>query len=194
MIEQRKGRLMLLFLLVVFGLPVAITLTLYLSGWRPGGQSYGELQQPARALSIPSLQTAQGRTFDVASWQGKWHLVMVTPGACEVECRNDLVTMRQIHASLAKEIERLQRVWLIDGEVDAGTIKELQAQYPDLVVLPKAALLGRQFRAPSARMTDKAEFYVVDPLGNFVMRYPPGADPAGIRQDLLKLLKYAWTG
>ena len=31
--------------------------------------------------------------------------------------------------------------------------------------------------------------YILDPNGWLILRYPPGADPGGLRSDLAKLLK-----
>lgn len=188
--EQRKGRMMLLFLVGVFVFPVVVGLVLYLIDWRPGGKSHGELLQPAYALNAPSMQTAQEKLFDAGSWRGKWHLVVVAPGSCESECLQSLGTMRQIHASLGKEIDRLERVWIQDGESSPETLKVVQEKYRDLVILPKATALAHQFDAASAGRG----IFLVDPLGNVFMRYPQGTDPNGIRKDLIRLLTYSWTG
>jgi cytochrome oxidase Cu insertion factor (SCO1/SenC/PrrC family) len=36
--------------------------------------------------------------------------------------------------------------------------------------------------------------YIIDPLGNLMMYYPPGAEPGGMLKDLQKLLKYSQIG
>jgi hypothetical protein len=36
--------------------------------------------------------------------------------------------------------------------------------------------------------------YLIDPLGNLVLRYAPGADPSGIRRDLARLLRLSQIG
>lgn len=190
--RQRKGRWMLLFLLGVFALPVIVGLALYFAGWRPDGTSHGDLLQPPRPLTIQSVQTARGRPFDAGDWRGKWHLVVVASGACDADCRHELGMMRRVHASLGKEIDRLQRVWVMDGEPRPDVLRQMQAQYPDLIILPKAVILARQFDLPGTR--SPGGVYLVDPLGNLFMRYPYGADPYGIRKDLVRLLTYSWTG
>lgn len=185
---------MLVFLLAVFALPVVIGLVLYHTEWRPGGESYGELLQPPRRLDIPTLQTLQGQPFDMQDWHAKWHLVYVSAAGCDTGCRNNLYMMRQIHASLAKEIERLERVWIVDGALSSEEGNPLQAQYPDLVILPAAGKMASQFNLPGRPATPDGRIYLVDPLGNLMMSYPSGADPKGMRKDLTRLLKYSWTG
>jgi hypothetical protein len=186
--EQRKGRIMLLFLLGVFVFPIVVGLVLYLSDWRPGGKSHGELLRPSRPLSIQSIKTFKGQPFDASNWRGKWHLVAVASGSCPAECLKNLAMMRQIHASLGKEIDRLERVWVLDGALPPEVLTAVQAQYQDLAVLPNATVLARQFDDVGQGL------YLVDPLGNLFMRYPPGSNPSGIRKDLMRLLTYSWTG
>jgi len=43
-------------------------------------------------------------------------------------------------------------------------------------------------------MQDAKRVYIIDPLGNLMMYYPPGADPGGMLKDLKKLLKYSKIG
>lgn len=183
---------MLIFLLAVFALPVVIGVVLYASDWRPGGSSYGELLQPPQPLNIPVLKTPQGKQVDALAWKDKWHLVYVAPAGCDATCRNGLHTMRQIHASLAKEIDRLQRVWLVDGPAALPSLQALQLQYPDMLVLTDAAVLARQMDTKVANADGR--IYLADPLGNLVISYPRDSDPSGIRKDLLKLLKHSWAG
>jgi hypothetical protein len=192
--DQRKGRLMLFFLLAVFVLPIVIGLALYVTNWHPAGESYGELLQPARRLDFSVLPAEQARKFADQGRERKWHLVYVATGPCGAVCRNHLHLMRQIHASLAKEIDRLERVWVIDAPIPSQQLRQVQTQYPDLIVIPDAAALAKQFDLPDAAAVGNGNFYLTDPLDNLMMKYPPGADPNGIRKDLMRLLKYSWAG
>jgi hypothetical protein len=36
--------------------------------------------------------------------------------------------------------------------------------------------------------------YLVDPIGNLVLSYPPDADPSGMRKDLARLLHLSQLG
>jgi glutathione peroxidase-family protein len=181
--------MMLLLLLGVFVFPVVIGLVLYFADWRPGGKSYGELLQPSHPLNIQPLQTVQGKLFNVADWRGKWHLVVVTSGGCDSDCQKDLVMVRQVHAALGKELDRVQRILVVSGVAQPEVLKAVQMQYRDLVILPEAGALARQFE-----LTGNNGVYLVDPLGNLFMRYPKKTNPNGLRKDLIRLLTYSWTG
>lgn len=189
--SKTKGRLQFLGLLLVFLLPVVAVGWLYWSGWNPSGASHGVLIQPPRVLAVSSMQNYAAPPFKPEDWHDKWHLVHVSNGACAETCRQNLYEMRQIHASLAKEIERLQRVWLMAADVPEADLQAMRKQYPDLVILPTANKTAQQFQA-LGQVGDK--FYLVDPLGKIIMRYPHDAAAKGIRKDLLKLFRYSWAG
>lgn len=189
--NRTKGRLQFLGLLLAFLLPVVTVGWLYWIGWNPSGVSHGVLIQPPRVLAVSSMPNYAAAPFKPEAWGDKWHLVHISSGACAEICQQNLYEMRQIHASLAKEIERLQRVWLAAADVPEADLQAMRKQYPDLVILPAADKAAQQFQS-LGQAGDK--FYLVDPLGKIIMRYPHDADAKGIRKDLLKLFRYSWAG
>jgi hypothetical protein len=65
-------------------------------------------------------------------------------------------------------------------------------EYAGTVVVksPSPALLGL-FTAPASA---RDHLYLIDPLGNLMMRFPREADPQRIRKDLGHLLKVSRIG
>ena len=57
---------------------------------------------------------------------------------------------------------------------------------------PDPALLAALPLAKGAELRD--HIWLVDPLGNLMMRYPPDADASRIRRDMTRLLKYSRIG
>jgi ABC-type hemin transport system substrate-binding protein len=102
--------------------------------------------------------------------------------------------MRQLHASLAKDISRVQRVLL----TPSSNLESIQKQYPDLVILnqPSAELasLRQQFDLANAPAGNEDRVYLIDPLGNLMMNFPATISDADVRKDLIQLLAYAWAG
>jgi cytochrome oxidase Cu insertion factor (SCO1/SenC/PrrC family) len=190
--EKRRGRRMLLLLLTLFALPLLIVVAMYWLEWQPGGTSHGQLISPPRPLQLPELQTLQGKIFGSAQWKDKWSLVYVSGQRCDADCTAQLHDLRQIHASLNKEIGRVQRVLLIASEDKDGNLASVQQQYPDLAILagPGAQQLAGQFGSAA----QAGNVYLVDPLGNVMMRYPQGYQARGLRKDLMRLLTYSWAG
>lgn len=194
--QQRKGRRMLLTLLVLFSLPVVAVIGMYGLDYRPGGASHGELLTPPKALQPPTVADLHGKPFDAGQWKKKWHLVMIAEGTCAEDCQQRVHLLRQIHVTLNKEIERVQRILIVPNATDTSGLSALQQQYPDLVILtgPEATALAGRFELPGTPGESDASAYVVDPLGNLMMSYPAGFDPKGMQKDLTRLLKYSWVG
>lgn len=188
----RNGRLILLALVALFVMPLFVVAAMYFLDWRPGGASQGQLITPPQSLQLAELQTAQGKKFGAEQWKGKWSLVYIGQQGCDAACETQLHDLRQIHASLNKEIGRVQRVLLVPVARQDSNLAQLQQQYPDLVVLVGAEVtqLARQFSPVEA----PGMVYLVDPLGNLMMRYSSGYQPKGLRKDLMRLLTYSWVG
>lgn len=189
--QKRHGRGMLLLLLAMFALPLLIVVAMYQFQWRPGGASNGQLISPPLALQLVEMQTLNGNRFGAAQWKSKWSMVYVSQQGCDAACETQVHDLRQVHVSLNKEIGRVQRILLITSDGKDERLAEIQKQYPDLVILagPDVAKLAGQFGSDGHAGT-----YLVDPLGNLMMRYPPGYEAKGLRKDLMRLLTYSWVG
>lgn len=166
----------------LFLLPLALAFWVYYgTDWRPVKTvNHGELIQPVRAL--PSYVGLPPDLF-----RHKWTLVYIGDGQCNDTCRNALVLMRQTRLSLNNEIARVERVFLATGECCAHGY--LDQQHPGLKVFAAPADL-------SLFPTDAREhsLFIVDPLGNLMMRYDVRQDPKGLLQDLKKLLSLSQIG
>lgn len=190
--EKRRGRGMMLLLGAMFALPLLIVAAMYQFQWHPRGASHGLLISPPQPLQLEEMPTLQGNRFGAEQWKNKWSLVYVGRPGCDAACEAQLHDLRQVHATLGKEIERAQRILLITSDGKDENLARIQAQYPDLVILagPVAERLAAQFGADSRQ----GSAWLVDPLGNLMMRYPPGYEARGMYQDLLRLMTYSWIG
>lgn len=180
--RRKHNRRMLLGLLLLFAAPLGIAFWLYYgSSWRPASHTnHGQLIAPV--VPVPG-----------ARFTGKWSLVVVGAGeaGCDATCRNALVYARQTWLSLGKLSPRVQRV-LLAGEGCCDT-RYLEREQAGLLTVPPSATGGvslRQvFPAPQAHT-----LFIVDPLGNLMMRYDVREDPSGLREDLKKLLELSHIG
>ena len=168
-------------------------------GWRPEGMTNrGKLVHPARPLTLPAeLRTGEKPLNEYL--QGKWTLLYIGDADCEEVCRDNLYKMRQIRVAQNENMYRIQRLFLVRTDVIPATLAgHLEAEHPKMEVVPISALQAEQI-APDFFVDDvpvlgAERVFIVDPLGNLMMYYPPGADPSGMRKDLKKLLKYSKIG
>lgn len=185
--RTRMGRVKMLLVLLVCAAPViASYLTYYVV--RPEGRTnYGELILPLQPMPELPLHDLQGQPVPAASLKDQWLLVAVAGGACDAACERNLYLQRQLRETLGKDRDRLDKVWFV---VDGAAVRTpvLQA-IPGAQVLrvPREALAS--WLAPAAGQQLVDHLYVVDPMGNWMMRFPADADPAKIKRDLSKLLR-----
>jgi hypothetical protein len=183
---RQKGRRTLLLLALVFLGPLAVAMAIYFSGfaWRPAATTeHGVLFQPPPRIADHVL-TPDGRLA------GKWSLIYLGDGACNDICRDTLATMRQVRLALAKDADRVQRVFFPTGRPPDQAY--LQAEHSGLLVTTDDAGVA-QFAATVGQHRD-GEIFLADPLRNLVLRYPAGTAMRDIHKDLQRLLKISRIG
>lgn len=184
---RRRFRAPLIGLVIAFLAPLGCAFWLYYgSGWRPAGHTnHGELIEPVRAVPLATVSGAE-------ALKGKWSLVVVGVGACEATCQGALVMARQTWLSLGKLTERVQRVLLAGpGCCDADY---LNREHQGLIRLDASAPGAAALLATFPGDHQSQMIFVVDPLGNLMMRYDSKANPKGLRQDLQRLLDLSHIG
>ena len=92
--------------------------------------------------------------------------------------------------SLGKEKLRLDRVWLLTDAAAVDT--RLTPALTEATVLRVAAEALAQWLPPATNQRFEDHMYVVDPLGNLMLRFPANMDAAGAakaKRDLDRLLR-----
>lgn len=192
-----RSRKQIWILVGAFVAPLALAFLLYYGlGIRPhGSTNKGDLIHPPVTLPEVALPGIADQPFAANALRGEWSMVYIGDGACDTRCREALTLMRQTRLALGDKMERVQRVFLISGNccdqayldaeqsglllarIDNSAGKTLLETFPDA---DRAATLGR--------------IYLVDPLGNLMMKYEPDAPQKGLLEDLKKLLKLSHIG
>ncbi|MDO9402988.1 MAG: hypothetical protein Q7T87_03040 [Polaromonas sp.] len=184
------GRWKMLAVLLVCASPVIASYFTYYVIRPEGRRNYGELIDPQRPTPSMPAAPLKGPPVDLTSLKGQWLLVSVAGGACDAACEQHLYLQRQLRESLGKEKERVDRVWLIQD--DAAVPDKLLPALASSPVLrvPAAALSQWLVPAPGRQLQD--HLYLVDPLGNWMMRFPAAMDTEGAlraKRDLDRLLR-----
>lgn len=193
-----KNRSMRTFylLILVFVLPFTMAVLLHFFDLQPSGKSYGHLIQPPKSLQIPLLTDVQGKVFKPEQWHKIWNIVTLDNTGCAEPCAERIHMLKQVHTSMNKEINRVQRVLLVTADISAEAYSETQKKYPDLIILlganTETKKFADEFEANKGSATSNV--FLVDPLGNLMMSYPDKFDPKSLRSDLTRLLKNSWAG
>jgi cytochrome oxidase Cu insertion factor (SCO1/SenC/PrrC family) len=193
--EVARGRKLLVGLAALFFVPLAFSFYLYyIGGWRPAGTTnHGELISPARPLATAPFTLPDGATparGDLLT--GKWTLMYIGDGACAADCQKALWVMRQTRQLLAEDMSRVQRVFLAETGCCDGEF--LAREHVGLEVVRADATAAVAFIAQFPRQDAAHTIYVIDPLGNLMMRFDARQNPKGLLTDLGKLLKLSHIG
>ena len=186
---KRRGQWQLLLIAATFLGPLAAATWLYYgdASRHPEGRvNHGVLLEPIANLSEALPDSAVSR-----SDQQHWRLTYLYTRECDEECRNGLYLARQVRLMLGREMDRVERVFL-HGDAPLDTLF-LETEHEGLVALgepPLAEFLASKRPAGAPRNG----YYLIDPLGNLVLYFPPDIEPRDMVTDLKRLLRLSRIG
>ncbi len=184
---RNRARWTFVGIVLLFAVPLFVAIGLYAGGWRPLGRvNNGELVDPPRDVSGVTFEAiGVGDPPDTGLLTGVWSVVHVVEAGCGQSCQQELHETRQVRIALGKDADRVQRVLLVLAPSVPGAGGDLLADQPKLIL---AQPQGTAF----ADGVDSV--WLVDPLGNVILRYPPGYEPRGLLKDIKRLLKLSKIG
>lgn len=192
--RQRSGRWKLFAVLAVCAAPMIASYLAYYVIKPEGRTNYGALIDP-RAHPIPEALT--GRTLDgkpasLQDFHGKWILLQVGSGDCDAACQKKLFAMRQLRLIQGREMDRIERVWLITDDQPIDTL--LLREYDGTRFVRVDPTTVRAWLPADAGTRPSDHLYMIDPLGNLMMRFPKDADPNRVKKDIARLLRASGIG
>lgn len=189
-VRTRMGRWKMLFVLLICASPVIASYWTYYVIRPEGRRNYGELIEPQRPLPEMTTVALSGEVAPLMALKGQWLLISVGGGACDTACQQRLYFQRQLRETLGKDKDRLDRVWLISD--DAAPAASLLPAMAQATVLKVKAQDLQAWLPPATGHSLEAHLYLVDPLGNLMMRFPAQMDTVGAakaKRDLERVLR-----
>ena len=203
-VNRNNGRIILL---LIAGLPVTMILA---ASWlwffvergdidligAIGTANNGELLADPVNITETRFSTPDGESLVFGDIEPKWTFLLVNNGdRCDAVCEESLYLTRQIHIAIGKDFHRIQRVLVTDTASDSTELvsegsnlaSHLEAEHRRL----RALTADQDTLAsitPSGTMNEPA-WYLVDPAGWVMMRYPNDLNYKAVITDLKFLLK-----
>lgn len=185
--RKRSARFHLILMGTIAAFPFVGSYLLY-KFWQPTSfVNHGELVSQTQPEPPAATDPLQGT---LKALEGKWVLATVDSGRCNEACRTKLYYLRQIRLTQGKEMDRIERLWMIsDGDTpDATMMKE----FAGMRVVPAGDSAWVRKLPATATVSDY--IFIIDPLGNVVLRYPVGFNPTGMKKDLSRLIRASRIG
>ncbi len=198
-INRKRSTRTLWIMVLLFGLPYVAAFYFYINRDTLAPEmatNYGTIITPARPILDVPLTRIDNTTINSADLKGKWLLVSIGSSYCNKECLDNLYKLRQIKKAVGQEHKRIHKVFFLKDTGNLVEFKKLLRDYRGMdVFLPEGKdyfkfLSGFHYQGGEV----KDGVFIVDPLGNYMMMYPPGADAMKMLRDIERLLKVSRIG
>ncbi len=205
MSEKKKNWLLSAIWLIPI-VPLVIAWTMALTGYGVPEDTRNNGELLSAGLIVPeSIIEAQN---------GEWGLLIVSD-SCDNTCEQQLYRMQQLYLSMGKEAERLQTVWVSNAEKRQQSDLSVDVALADNTVeqtntaKPQFELPGEMTFKKMIQMNDSAIFnwfsqqdihwqdqsiFLIDPLGNMVLRFNPELNGRDMMSDIKWLFKASRVG
>lgn len=199
-IKKNKITMILLFLMFVAPILSAVYIFNTNTSDKYVTKNRGNLISPAIILKDIELEYIENKKpYKLVEQEHQWLMVFIGAGECDVNCKRQLVVMRQTRLAQGGEFTRVKRLYVIQDKQSEQFMKEVKAYHPDMDIVTGSKA---QIENVTAQFTlsDKLEvgksnrIYIVDPIGNLMMYYDLDAEASDIAKDLTRLLKVSQMG
>lgn len=197
---KEKSKLTPTLIAGAFILSVVLAIVAYMFEFRPSGtRNFGELVTPARPLPEFNLTTYDGKPFALIDIQRKWSYVYFAETNCDDACKLNLQKMSNAKVAQGTESSRVNYYLILTTRPTKELSRELTQTYPRLNILYSSSVESKGLFDTFEKQEGKSlpasqRVHMIDPIGNYMMYYEPGAEGVGFMEDLKFLLKVSQIG
>jgi hypothetical protein len=188
--RTHAGRLKMLLVLLACASPVVASYFTYFVIRPEGRSNYAALIEPPHPIPALTLRTLEGRVVPADALKGQWLLVVTGSGDCDTDCEKLLYLQRQLREMTGRDRDRVDKLWLVtDEQMPPAALQKAVLDAGAAQILRADATQVSQWLRPAAGESLSSHLYIVDPLGQWMMRAPVRPDPAKLKRDLERLLR-----
>ncbi len=191
---MNSGRIKFLLIVFIFTVPFVISYYLskdYHAGRELQTSNYGSFINPIVELSQSTFDDYSGENLNVNQHLTKWSLIYRMPKNCSQMCSDEIYLIRQVNIALGKDMNRLERVIVLNQTIPSSEIDDLVIKYPKAIVVKNNS---STFINEINKITDRYVLLLTDPLGNVILGYDEGFEGKKLLKDIKKLLKLSKIG
>lgn len=195
--DKKRNPYTVWFVVIAFVAPVVLAYVMFFFVEVKSFVNHGEILNPIVHISSFKLTDEANEIIPRAELTYKWRLISFVGRDCDQVCESRLYDTRQIHTSLGKDQHRLIRMFVHLEPAGESLVKLIDTTHENVIhvngdVNTIEETLGINIR-DDASITNN-EIYVMDPMGNVMMRFTQDQPNKELLFDLKKLLKASQIG
>ena len=191
--EVKKNPYTIWFVVLSFVAPVVLAYVMFFFIDVKSFNNHGELLNPILHIKDFKLRNTDQELIPEKELTYKWRLVSFVGSSCDKACADQLHDTRQVYRSLGKNRHRVMQMLVHLEEADPAFSKLIQDEHAEVIRVHGtadeiAAVIG------SVADFNQNQVYVMDPMGNVMMRFTADQPNKDFLYDLRKLLKASQIG
>ncbi|VAW65533.1 hypothetical protein MNBD_GAMMA11-1669 [hydrothermal vent metagenome] len=192
--EKPRSNATLWLLVAFFIIPVIAAWLYFFMGARPDTNNNGELIVPIIDIESLKLTDKSGTLLSRKALTPKWRLYYFVGSHCNKDCELSLYNMRQMNIALGKNSDRVEHAIAFLNSPDSAFNTLTASEHQQAIkVFSQAENISALLKLEGAT-SETQSIYLVDPLGNIMMRFSKDLSPRLILKDINKLLKISRVG
>jgi len=196
--QKKRSNTTVWLILLSFAAPVALAYFIYFFIDVSSFTNRGEILNPIVNIGAFSLKDAQGKKIPLEKLTYKWRLISFLDKNCNKACTKRLYDSRQVHASLGKNRHRVDRMFIHFEPASDDLQKLIDEKHPGVIHVYGndkiiSNLLEGSVIDKDSHIRDNV-IYIMDPMGNVMMRFTQDQPDKDFLYDLRKLLKASQIG
>lgn len=195
---KNKSYMALWAMIFLFGLPYLAAYYFYFNrdSLDLNTTNYGTIVNPGRPVPDTTLVKLDGSTMQMAESRGKWLLISIGSSQCAQACQENLYKLRQVKKAIGQEHKRINKYFFLTDDKSLDSFRDLLVDYKGMQVILPSGDQYMEFLSIFSVDGQSIEdgIYIIDPLGNYMMKYSKDEEPMKILKDMERLLKVSKIG
>lgn len=187
---------MLWLLLLTFAAPIGAAFWLYSIGGTENTVNKGEFVKPGVQLLEMGLKNIDGSAVSEKQLYGRWHMMYFMATDCSGSCEEMVYTMRQIKTSFHKDSERISNILIhFDEKISDSFQQRIKTHYSNFErYYADKEVFNKKLDYSADELMEKGIVFIVDPIGNVILKYNKDKTAKDIISDFKRLLKASQIG
>lgn len=195
--DKKRNPYTVWFVVIAFAAPVALAYIMFFFVDVTKFINHGEILNPIVHIADFKLTDDDNEIIPKNVLTYKWRLVSFVGKNCNAACEKRLYDTRQIHTSLGKNQHRLSRMFVHlepAGEALTSLINETHEGVIHVNGSKQEIIDALGVNVRDNLGISNNETYIMDPMGNVMMRFTNDQPTKEFLYDLKKLLKASQIG